>query len=130
MITYNSKHCITVLWQSDEVYYIRVYKLETLVFVEHQIKGKGLRIKDIEQNAQGTQFCLAYIDDGIFKLKVFDRSKIITEFDINSALKIDNSTWPLNFISEPMINCCFINPETIFVTLFHNQTQMNWHFIY
>jgi hypothetical protein len=130
MITYNSKHCITVLEHSDHLYLVRVYKLETLVFVEHAIKGKRIRVKDIEQNNSGDQFCLTYIDDGLFKLKVFDSSKVRKEFEINEAIGIDNSTVSLICVREPMINCCYVDNDTIFVTLFHNQTAMNWHFLY
>lgn len=32
-------------------------------------------MKEIEQNANGTKFALAFIDDGIFKLRTFEKAK-------------------------------------------------------
>jgi len=30
-------------------------------------------MKDVEQNGAGTKYAIAYIDDGNFKLRVFDK---------------------------------------------------------
>jgi hypothetical protein len=32
-----------------------------------------IKMKDVEQDSDGTKYAIAYIDDGFFKLRVFDK---------------------------------------------------------
>lgn len=34
-----------------------------------------IKIKDIEQNSKGDQFIAAYLDDGVFKLRIFGKQQ-------------------------------------------------------
>lgn len=45
-------------------------------------------------------------------------------------LKIDESTEPIDNFPDPMICCCFISDDVIFVSLFHNQSLTHYHFLF
>ena len=73
-ITYDSKKALAVTKQSDQLSYIKMYDLEephACTFVE-QIKGTYIKVKEVEQNTTGKKFCVAYNDDGHFKVRIFD----------------------------------------------------------
>ena len=75
-------------------------------------------------------YALAYLDDGVFKILVFDRQGKICDINVCDRLKIDNSTIPISGIPDPIITCCFIDNSRVFVNLFHRLTQTNWHFVF
>jgi hypothetical protein len=37
---------------------------------------------------------------------------------------------PISGFPDPFIVCCFIDDNRLFIALFHNKTQMHYHFIY
>ena len=51
-----------------------MYDLETqdLTF-EEKISGSFVKLKEVEQNADGTKFALVFIDDGVFKMRTFGK---------------------------------------------------------
>jgi hypothetical protein len=49
---------------------------------------------------------------------------------VNELLDIDDSTVPVKWGQEPLINCCFITVDLIFVNLLHKRSKTNWHFLY
>ena len=97
-------------------------------------------MKEIEQNEEGTIFAVPYLDDGEFRLRVFeipekenmDAKTEITrtkeeiearELNINEALGLDNHTMPIDNFPDPFINCCFVDKsccKLIFVNLFYS----------
>lgn len=96
-----------------------------------------IKLKEIEQNALGNKYAAAYIDDGKFRLRTFNKEtrkpKEVknNEFDINKALGgLDDYTMPIAGFPDPFIVCCFINDDLICVSLFHNKTLRHFHFIY
>lgn len=50
-------------------------------------KDSYIKVKEVEQNSNGTIFAVAYIDDGIFKLRTFGEAtrtkKQIDEEELN-----------------------------------------------
>lgn len=75
MITYNSKSVITVTKKNDREYYVKQYSLETyqLTF-EEKIGGEPddyIKLKEVEQNENGTKFAISYMNNGNFKIRVF-----------------------------------------------------------
>lgn len=93
-------------------------------------------MKDVEQNAKGDKYAIAYIDDGKFKLRVFDKNQrteeeaVSKELDINKELGLDNYTMPIDGFGDPFIICTFVTDETLFVNLFHNKELKHIHFFY
>jgi hypothetical protein len=74
-------------------------------------------------------FNIPYIDNGSFKVLVFNKTKNIVTLDINSEIGLDNSTRPIGGLPDPMIETCFID-NNIFVNLFHTKTLCMYHFTY
>ena len=130
IISYDSKFAITVLYSSQKLYYIRLYSLESDETTEYQITGKYLKTHYVSQASDGSIFLLPYLDNGTFRLLVFNSEQEFINVNINEMLDIDNSTVPVNGIHDPIINACFIDDSLIFVNLFHKTTTTNWHFIY
>ena len=75
-------------------------------------------------------FSVAYLDDGYWRLVVFDFTKVIVDFDVNSKFDIDNSTMPVMGFSQPFSTSCFLKNNLIFYNFFHRPTKTHHHFIY
>lgn len=65
IISYDSTRAITVTKANEREYYVKMYDLETyeLTF-EECIKGTYIKLKDVEQAADGKKFAIVYNDDG------------------------------------------------------------------
>lgn len=111
-----------MLYHSDKLYYIRLYNLESESMNEYQLTGRHIKCHQVSQNIFGRVFLIPYLDDGTFKLMVFDNDQVLCDLHINDLLGIDNSTVSINGVHDPIINACFINDENIFVNLFHKTT--------
>ena len=140
MITYNSKSAVTVTKRNDMTYFVKMYNLESyLMTFEEQIGGKAddyIKLKEVEQNSNGTKFAISYMNDGVFFLRTFGettRSKEeieANEFNINEALGLNAYTMPINNFPDPFITCCYCGDEFIYVNLFHNHTLTHHHFFF
>ena len=75
-ITYDSSRAITVPKDHDTHYVIKQYSLDTseIMFVEHY-RGTYIKMKEIEQNSDGNKYCIVYMDDGVWKLRIFDKEQ-------------------------------------------------------
>lgn len=139
-ITYDSALVITITSKSDSEYYIKMYDLVNFEMVfEEKIGGKPeqyIKCKEIEQNGDGTQYALAYYDDGKFRIRTFGRNQrtedeiVVEEFDVNTALGIDDHTMVNSGFDDPFINIEFVTDDRLFVNLFHNETITHYHFLY
>ena len=93
-------------------------------------------MKDVEQDSDGTKYAIAYIDDGFFKLRVFDKQPrteeqaLEKELDVNKALGLNNHTMPIDGFGDPFIVCTFVTCDILFVNLFHNGDLKHHHFFY
>lgn len=93
MLSYDQTSGITVTKKDDREYSVKIYSLITcqLTF-EEKIGGKPknyIKLKEVEQNSDGSKYAIAYLDDGKFRLRTFfnktrSESEIKrNEFDIN-----------------------------------------------
>ena len=79
MITLDSSRAITVQKRNDREYYVNQYdltspKLECTFQEQYGSKETYyIKMKDVEQNSTGDKFAACYIDDGVFKLRVFGK---------------------------------------------------------
>ena len=93
-------------------------------------------MKDVEQNGAGTRYAIAYIDDGKFKLRVFDKEPrteeeaLAKELDVNAKLGMNDHTMPIDGFGDPFITCTFVTCTVLFVNLFHNKELKHHHFFY
>lgn len=126
--------------KDDREYYIKIYRLSDYeITFEEKIGGKPknyIKLKEIEQNQDGSKYATVYMDDGKFRIRTFsnktrtEKEIARNEFDFNKALGIDDFTMPISGFPDPFIVCCFITDTKIFVALFHNKTKVHYHFIY
>jgi hypothetical protein len=125
MITYDSTRAITVTKKDDTEFWVRMYDLETYEKTfDEQVGGKEedyIRVKEVEQNYAGNKYAFVYANDGNFKLRVFGKSRREqseideNEFDINSAIGINDYTMPIQGFADPFATCSFIDDDKIFV---------------
>ena len=146
-LSYDQESCLTVTKKDDREYNIKIYRLSDYeVTFEEKIGGKPknyIKLKEIEQNSDGSKYAFAYMDDGKFRIRTFhnkneqnptraDSEIKRNEFDLNKALGIDDFTMPISGFPDPFVVCCFIgdNDNKLMVALFHNKTKVHYHFIY
>lgn len=140
MITYDSTRTILVTKEDDTAYHIRQFSLTTqeLVCTERYggTENSYIKMKDVEQNGAGTRYAIAYIDDGKFKLRVFDKEPrteeeaLAKELDVNAKLGMNDHTMPIDGFGDPFITCTFVTCTVLFVNLFHNKELKHHHFFY
>lgn len=74
MFLYDATRVVTVNKESDKIYHVKMYG--TSDGIEHfseTFKGSYIKMKDVEQNYTATMFAVTYLDDGVFKLRVFTK---------------------------------------------------------
>ena len=77
MITYDSSRVIAVTKINDRMYDLTQYDLRSpdLEITFNESYGghhdSYIKMKDVEQNSVGNQYCVVYYDDGLFKIRVF-----------------------------------------------------------
>ena len=89
-----------------------------------------MKAEMIEQNLKGDMFCVAYIDDGVWKFVVFNEKEVMFGFNVNEEFDIDNYTIPISGFSQPFANCCFLDNDNIFFNFFHTISKTHYHFVY
>lgn len=77
MISYDSTRVIAVTKKNDTEYFIRQFCLiQSKLVISERFGGTDesyIKMKDVEQNADGTKYAIAYFDNGLFKLRTFDK---------------------------------------------------------
>ena len=78
LITYDSSRAVTVTKKDEREYYLKMYDLEeSKLTFEEKIGGEPdsyIKMKEIEQNSDGSYFACVYIDDGLFRLRTFGKT--------------------------------------------------------
>lgn len=141
-ISYDSQYLVVVTKKSDREFIISMYELgcsHYSIAFEEIVGGRldsYIKLKEIEQNSQGTLFCAPYIDDGMFRLRIFgsenrsNKGASAKELKISELLGLDNHCMPYPGFNEPFITAAFISDDLLFVNLFHNLRQTHYHFLY
>lgn len=77
MLSYDSTRAITVTKKDDHECWVKMYDLETYdQTFEEQIGGNPkdfIRLKEVHQNSTGKKYCITYINDGYFRLRIFTK---------------------------------------------------------
>jgi len=93
------------------------------------IAGEYIKAQFVEQNEKGDIFALAYMDNGIFHLLVFDKEKQICDYNVNEKFNINNFTTPIAGFFQPFCMTCFSSdPDVLFYSFFHKCTMTHYHF--
>ena len=81
IITNDSTKAITITKKDDRTCFIKMYNLEgdNEMTFEEKIGGgpnSYIKLKEVQQNASGTEFALVYFDDGKFYLRNFKKMQL------------------------------------------------------
>ena len=78
IITYDSTRAVTVTKKDDREYFVKMYNIESSQLeIEEKYGGlpdSFIKLKEVEQNADGSYFACVYIDDGKFRLRTFGKT--------------------------------------------------------
>lgn len=73
IITYDSKHALSIVSKSDEEFYVQEYDLNTSERKFSQVyRGRYIKMSLIEQTLDGTTFAICYQDNGLFYVSFLD----------------------------------------------------------
>jgi len=74
---------------------------------------------------------LPYQDHGQFHVSLINPDgREITSLDVNKIVKIDTKSLPIDDIQDPLITCCFIRSDALFVCVYHRIQRKQYHFTY
>jgi hypothetical protein len=131
LISFDSTKVITVTMASDCEYWLQMYDLETHQECFKERFGGNpnsyIKMKNVDQDAEGKRFAVTYMDDGKFFIRTFGQEQRdidsieSNEFDINKALKLESHTMPNDMFSDPYITSEFLTGDDLFVSLFDNK---------
>ena len=140
IISYDSTRAVTITKKDDRTCFVKMYGLETNEMTFEEKIGGGpnsyIKLKEIQQNASGTEFALVYFDDGKFYLRNFKKTTrtkeeiLENEVDINKVLGINDYTMANECFPEPYVTCCFVNDDHVFIDVFYNYKLTHYHFIW
>ena len=76
IISYDSQRAICVQKANDEHYIITQYDLDNQEKTfEENFKGNYIKMAEVEQNSKGNLYHVVYMDDGVWKLRVFGQKE-------------------------------------------------------
>jgi hypothetical protein len=117
--------------EDDSTFIVNQYSIENYETLNHlEIRGEFIKANKIEQNEAGNLFCVAYIDNGLWRFVVFNKNEVVTDFDVNTEFNIDNYTVPIMGFSQPFASCCFLSNNNIFFNFFYRPTKTHNHFVF
>ena len=85
----DSDSLVVLLKHSDELYKIRVFETNyfnlqlSINLGDQQNERTYIKAARIIQNYQGAMFCVPFLEDGLFKIQVFTKSKDMGRFDLS-----------------------------------------------
>ena len=125
---------IAVTKASERESLIKFFSLENKnVVYEQRIAGDFIKVKEVEQNTNGRLFAVAFFDDGLFRVRIFDvslKNKEVDEVKVNELIGLDRSTMVCPDFPDPYITCCWVDEYRLFINLFHPNTVSHYHFIW
>lgn len=133
IITYDSKHVISLsvddrtinckITEHDLVTFERIFELD--------VKGSWVVMNEIEQNNEGNVFCVPYSDNGKITALVFsNKGQVIDTLDLNEQFSMDTDSKPIFGFFNPMVTCCFVKDDNIFISAYHRDTFTQYNSIY
>lgn len=83
----------------------------------------------IEQNDEGTFFCICYQDNGVYWIKIVGNDGYdFAHLNVSELIGIDESSTPITGFYEPLINCHVMSDGDIFVSVYHRLEKKAYYF--
>ena len=88
-------------------------------------------MSQLEQNDQGNVFAVAYQDNGVFYLDVFnDEGQKLDCLNVSQLTRLDQKSKGITGFNEPMITTSFPPDEKLYVGVYHRMQKQHYHFVY
>lgn len=143
IISYDSKRCIVIARNEkpyvDETseatvkdeFVVFIYSLDSFSYkASFKIQGTYVRMNEIVQTDDASQFAIAYQDNGIYHIRVFNKkAETIVDIPVCELLGIEGAK-PIHGLYHPLVTCCFLPGNRLFVCAYHRNRKMQYHFIY
>lgn len=132
IITYDSQYAIAICSDSDEHFELQGYSLKTFerTFCKNY-DGEYIKMNVIEQNYAGDVFGVAYQDNGKFFVSFMNnQGEELDNLAISEKLFLDDLSKPITGFWEPLVTCCFIQNDDVFISAYHREQKKQYHFTY
>ena len=142
LISHDSCRLVAILKVDDEHSIIRQYDIDQRKKTEYEsmrynskpyhihLKGEYIKINDVAQNSHGMVFSSLYFDNGEFWVIVFNRSKVLSRFNVNKAINLDKNCRAIDNFNSPMGGVTFISKNNIFINVYHTRTNLMYTMTY
>lgn len=87
---------------------------------QQDLEGFYIKANEVSQSKSGDVYNVPYLDDGQFKMIVFNKQKNLDSVNFNLKLNIDNETRPIHGFAYPMMSAVFTDSSNIFVSIYHS----------
>ena len=99
------------------------------------LQGTYVKISEIQMSAKSEMIALAYQDNGVFQVKVISRmpnnyGEEITHIILNQHCSFNYESKPIDGIYNPLITCCFLPEDRLFISVYHRVRSKQYHFIW
>ena len=88
-------------------------------------------MKLVEQNSDGNIIAVAYQDNGQMNVSVLDmKGEELDNIDVSDHLKLDRKSQPISGFYEPIMTCCFLPNDDLYINAYHRIEKKHYHFKY
>jgi len=111
LLSTGSKYIIALTRKNVKVSELMIWDTGSLRRVQtFQLEGIFIRAQEVVENADGSEFAVAYNNDGAMRLFIFTPEKVIIDVNVNKACNVDICSLPLPNFPSPIASCCFTKP--------------------
>jgi hypothetical protein len=87
-------------------------------------------MSDVKSDGSKT-FAIPYQDNGNFFVKLFDSYGVVfTNLNVTKIVGLDDGSKPIEGVYDPLITCCFLPKNRIFISAYHRLKKCQHHFVY
>lgn len=121
IISYNADILVAILSDTTENFEIMGCRFKDSQEVFRiQYTGDYLQMSQIEQNDAGLVFAVAYQDNGVFFLDVFNNEgKKLDSLNVSDLTHLDQKSKGIQGFNEPMITAAFLPDDILYVGVYH-----------
>jgi hypothetical protein len=114
-MSYDSSHLVVLLKHSNELYKIKVFETSyfnqqlSIDLGDKDCPKKYIKAANIATNLDGNIFCVTYLEDGLFSVCIFEKSRHIKNVNISELIGIEKLyIRPNDNFPYPMMDACFV----------------------
>jgi hypothetical protein len=86
------------------------------------LEGNYIKAAKVIQNSKGSMFCVCYLKDGQFKALILNKQTELHDINLSKLLKITDYIRPNDNFPYPMMECCFLKNNMLFINMFQTIT--------